>query len=549
MRRPALRRGPVIAAVLPGLLLAGTAAAQPTLASTSGFFLDERFEGQRAAPGLGGLDPFAYPFATGPAAAAPAPARNWSVTPSLGLQLLGTDNLNDSVRDRRGEFITTIRPSIDAASNLSQLTGRLAYTPAIRIYAEQRGRDGVDHFFNGRALATLLEDAIYFDLRGFGGLQAIGGGFTPEGSTVTDRRAQAQTASLAASPFLLHRFGNTATLQLGYSLQYAVVDGQAATLAGSSQPFFTAQETTSHQGYAVLRSGPSAGRVGYELRSFGSITEGTGVLAGSSRHLTSAQLRYSLTREVAALVEGGYEEQHYLGTRPFNVAGPVWSVGLRLTPEPGSSVTLTYGRRDGFESFRLDAGLDVGARTRLFATYFEGLSSPTLLAGNLLTQATVDPLGNFVDPGTGAPIISPFGGSLLATQNTLFRQRRATLGAVQTWERDSFSLLFSYDNRTPVTSAVGTQGFAQSGWSLGATWSRQLSPDLNGLLGIQYGRVESAERSGGADDVYAFRASLARELAPGLFGSLQYLFSTRSAPASSDRAFTNVVVLTLRQVF
>jgi uncharacterized protein (PEP-CTERM system associated) len=552
---PLLRQRPVQAGVAAALLLpwlATTGQAQPQPPTAGGFFVDERFQGQRAAPGLGGLDPFAYPFAQGPAAQRLGPERAWSITPALGLQLLGTDNVNNAATNRRSDLITTITPSLDAAASAARITGRLSYLPSAHFYADTPGRNGIDHRFNGQALATLVENSLFLDLRGFGGLQAITGGFSPDGSTVTDRRNQAQTASLSASPYFIQRIGNTATLQAGYSLQYSLVDGRATTLPGSSQPFFTTQETTTHQGYAVLRSGDEFGRAAFELRSTGSVSEGTGVLAGSSRTASSAQLLYAVTREAAVLVEGGYEEQHYRGTNPFDIAGPIWSVGMRLTPTPDSRLIFTYGRRDGFESFRLDANADIGVRTNVFAAYNEGLGAATLQAGNLLNQAGVDQYGNFISPNTGAPINSPFGGSLLATQNALFRQTRGILGARQIWDRDSFNLLFTYTDSTPVTAAAGTQAFAQKGWSIGFNWSRLLTPNLTGTLGAQYGITQTgrtATNPGGDTDVYSFRASLAQELAPGLFGNLQYLFSGRDVQGFSNRVFTNIIILSLRQVF
>jgi uncharacterized protein (PEP-CTERM system associated) len=533
-------------AVLPGLLLAGTALSQP-LPGTSGFSLDERYQGTaRASPGFGGLDAFAYPFGTGAPVAAEGPPRAWSITPSIGVELIATDNANLGFGSRRSELIGRLIPGIDAQAELARLTGRLSYSPSLLYYA-RGGRSEINHAFSGQALATIVEELLFLDVRGFGGVQALGGGFTPGSATVTDRDNQVQTASFQVSPYVLHRFGDIATAQAGYTYGYTTQSGQTAFLPGSTQPFFTDQETTTHTLFGVLRSGPAFGRVAGTLSLNATEFEGTGILAGGHRRVGSLEVAYAVTRQVALLVEGGYEDLRFGGTNPIDISGPIWSVGVRLNPGPNSQVILRYGRRDGFNSFRLDAGVDVGVRTRLFATYNEQLGSSGLLASDLLSSAAVDRDGNFVSPNSGAPLVSPFGGSLLATQSSIQRVKRGTLGASQFFERDVVTLLLSYDERTPVTAATGTQAFAQEGWSAGLSWARQLTPTLTGNLAGQYGRNDSPTVGGG--NVYSLRAGLTQEFRPSLIGYLQYIHVNSQAGLISRRSPQNTLVLGLRQTF
>lgn len=550
--RPAPRHGARGAwlGLAAALALSLPARAQPPLPSPEAPFLEGRLDGARATPlppghaAPGGLG---YPFGAVPAATAAGPPRPWSLTPSLGLELLGTDNVNNTATDRQADLITRIMPSLAAEANTARLTGRLFYAPVARIYAETRGQNGLDHQFSGQALATLLEDRLFLDLRGYGALQATRGGFVSGNTPIPDRSNQVQTASLQASPYLVHRFGGLATAQIGYSYQYFSTEGDAAFLPGSTQPFFTSQEASSHQGYAVIRTDEDFGRLAFESRTVGTVYESDGVLAGAHRLTTTLQARYALTRAIAVLVEGGYEDQHYGGTQPLSIQGPIWSVGLRLTPDPDSVIIAKYGRRNGYESAYLNASFRLGGRTRVFATYADQIETAELQATDLLSTARVDALGNLVDSTSGAPLLAPFGDPLLATQSSLFRLKRASLGISQIWPRDTLTLTAFYDDRRPVTSTPGTVGFAQEGYSLGLSWARMLTPDLSGLASLQYGHTQAAVTEDG--DVYTANLALAQELAPGLFGSLQYIFRYSEGGFVAGDAVQNIVILGLRQVF
>lgn len=557
------RRAGTMAALAVALGFTQSATAQPLLPGAGTPFLDGRLEGTRASPVLpsgeeyggfggpgsfGGFRGFGSLFGAGQVAAPPAPARPWRITPSIGVELWATDNVDHTADGRQADLLTTITPSVDVEANSARIRGRFNYSPSLRYYAETRGQNGIDHNFSGQALATLLEDRLFLDLRALGGLQAIGGRYAPQESPITNRRDLAQTVTLQASPYLVHRFGDLAVAQIGYSYQYYNVSGDTTFLPGTAQPFFTGEETSSHQGYAVIRSGQAFGRLGLESRTTGTVYESSGVLEGAHRIFTSLQARYSVTREIAVLAEGGYEDQHYGGTRPLDIQGPIWSVGVRLTPNPDSVIIVRYGRRDGYDSASVNANFYIGGRTRVFATYSDRLGTAEQQAADLLSSVAVDPLGNLVDSTTGAPVLAPFGGSLLATQDSLQRVKRATAGISQIWPRDTVTLFAYYDDRTPVTSEPGTLGFPEKGYSVGLTWSRMLTPVLRGLVLGEYGRTESSSALGDSD-TYTFGLGLSQELAPGLFGSVQYNYYNRGDATGSGRAVQNIIILGLRKVF
>lgn len=496
---------------------------------------------------LGG---FGFPTAALPPQPA-EPGRRWTVTPSIGLQLLGTDNVFQTASNRQSDLITTISPALMAAADTSRFQGVMNYQPNIQIYADTPSQNRLDHRFNGQGLATLLPDLLYLDVRGSSAIQTITGGFAPETTVIADRRNQIQTTSLQVSPYLTHRFGDMATVQAGYAFQYvdqstAAQRGQAATTI-NGLPAFVAQHYTGHEVYAVARTGRDLGRFALEGRINNTQYIGTGVMDGAYRRAASVEARYAIVRGVAALVEGGYEQQRYAGTPGVRVDGPIWSAGMRVDFSAESFFVAKYGRRDGFDSASLRASLALGGRTRLSANYEERLSTSALRAGDLLSTTTLDELGNPIDLATGLPQVQPFASSFLGVQNSLMRLRIASAAVVQSWPRDTIALGFSYQEQTPLSTAIGTASFAQTGTSGSLTWAHELTQRTLATAYLQYGTFSSGFLGDG--DLVSASLTFSHQLQPRLLGTLQIATSSRSDARNNGRVSQNLILLALRQSF
>jgi uncharacterized protein (PEP-CTERM system associated) len=147
------------------------------------------------------------------------PGRAWTITPSLGVQLFATDNINQSVTNKQSEFITGVTPGVLISADTARLRGVLNYQPSLLFYAEDSSQSRVLQNFNGQALATLLPETLFLDLRGAAATQAVGGGFAPQSSPTLNRQGVLQTTSFQASPYFVLPFGDIATLQVGYGFQ------------------------------------------------------------------------------------------------------------------------------------------------------------------------------------------------------------------------------------------------------------------------------------------------------------------------------------------
>jgi len=483
---------------------------------------------------------------------APPPSaigRTYSFTPSIAGELLATDNVDFTPRNRRSDFITTVTPGIAFSVDTTRLQGLLSYTPSLQLY----GRDGDTQILqrgNGQFLATLVPDALYLDVRGSASTQAARGGFAPQSTPTINNNGLVQTTTFQISPYYVHRFGDAATAQVGYTfqaVQQSLGGGSSAATTPDGRVFFQNGDFTSHTLYAVARTGADFGQLALEGRVIATEYDGTGVLEDAYVRRVSIASRYAINRRVALLGEVGYEWQRYSGIPPFELSEPTWGIGTRIVLSEESLLTVRYIRSGGFNSPAVEASIGLGGRTRLFANYSEVLTTGAQRAADLLSTTTLDALGNPVDARSGAPVLQPSSDSFQGAQSGLQRIRRAAVTISQAWPRDVLVLTATNERRRSVAVAPGTIGIDQETNSVTFSWAHVLTPDMSVIGAVSYGRVE---RSGfGAGDTYGGSVTLANQLTPRLSGFIQYALTNRTDDFVPGTAVQNLVRIGLRQTF
>ncbi len=494
------------------------------------------------------IDQLGFPYA----ASAPADdmARGWRLTPSLAASALATNNLNNTATNRRSDIVIGVTPGMLLEVDTTRVKGVVNVAPTGQIYGSDSGQNRIDWQYNGQLVFSVVPESLFIDVRGSGAVQAASGGIAQGPGTVLENGNQIQTSAFQVSPYYVQRFASAATLQVGYAFQQVAQDiggNGSGGLTPTGQPFFTSQNFTANEFYAVARSGPDLGRLALEGRAISTSYEGTGVLDGAYRRSASLETRYAITREVAALLEGGYQELFYAGVPGFEYNGPLWSVGVQLTPSPDSRVTVRYGRRDGVDSLSLDAVLALGGRTTFYASYAERLTTAAQNAVDLLSTTTLDALGNPVDSVTGAPVVQPFANSFNGVQSGLMRVRGGTASIIQAWPRDTIALSFSIQEMTPVSSAPGTITTAQNNAYANLSWAHELTPTVTAIAGIQAGTFDSPAQGSGT--LVAASATLTQQLTPTLAGLVQLQASVSTNDTGQGRVNQNTVLVGLRQTF
>lgn len=489
--------------------------------------------------GIGGygISGLATPFELG--------NRPYAFRPSLGVELLATNNLFQTSQDQRGDFVAMISPTIEAAVSTARLSGALRYSPTLRLYANYPNNNGFDQFGDAMLLAAVVPGVFYVDLRGSASVLPATLGQIPGSGQFAVGNETMQTYTAQVTPFLTYRFGSTATAQVGYSLQYSEqgwADFNNTGTAGSPANFLA------HRGFAVVRSGEDFGRLALQARVDGIRYVGDGIYDGAHRFISALEVRYAITHSIALLGEIGYQSESFSGTNPINIEDAIWSVGLRLKPNPDSLVIVRFGHRDGYNSFSLNAGVAVGVRTDLFATYRDSIGTSLTEAQDLLATTTTDSLGNPVDSQTGAPVVLI--NSFLGISNTLYRLRLGTASIRHHWARDAFTLSGTWQEQIPLTSAnnafnVGTNSGVYAGFS----WAHEFSPRTTGVATAQYGWVAYTQPGQGSNNIAALSGTLVHWLSETLAAALQASWSNNNYSQPGQGYSQFVVRVGLRKSF
>jgi uncharacterized protein (PEP-CTERM system associated) len=481
------------------------------------------------------------------------PPRAWTITPSLGLSLTFNDNIRATPRNRESDLIFGVTPAILVRADTARVQGTVSYAPTASFYARNSDQNQLVHRGFGQVSTILVPDLLFVDARAAASVQSVAGGFAQDDNIAITRDDQVQTFTASISPYIVQRFRGLATLRAGYT--YSFTDQGRPTNRrvpgdpGFGPVGFRAAEFSSHTGYAVVRSGEDFGRLLLQGSLNATEFDGQGLYDGAYRRDALLEVGYAITRAFAGLVEFGYEQQRYNTVPAIKFEGLIWAAGLRFTPNEATSITVKYGRRDGFDSAFVQGRTELGPRTRIFASYTDRISTSALRAADLLQAIVLDPLGNPVDAQTGAPVLPSGAGSLLGIQGGLFRTRVATVSLSHSLPRDVVTLALTHENRRPVAAAPDqtVPQFAQRASAITLSWSRPLDELTNLSAFVRYG-ISTREGRGDTNN-YTAGASLTRLINPSLAGSLTYRVTYRDGGGLDGSVLQNVIVAAVRQTF
>jgi len=494
------------------------------------------------------------------------------VTPSLGLSQTYNDNVFFTPRNKADDFITNVNAGLAVAIDTARLQGGVNATVGYNFYAKQTRQDGGVANGAGRLLFTLLPDTLFLSASGSATTQPFGSTFSPQAPTDTTTGNLLRTYSFQVSPYAVQRFGGLATGFAGYVFQYVDQSATARRPIGNPTTIeelllqraqSVATSFSSHQVYAGARTGEDFGRLAIQGTVSRTWFDGGGLYDGAFRSLALLETRYAFTRAIAGLVELGYEQQRFNTVPRTDIDGIVWAVGVRLAPSPDSLIIVKYGRRDGFDSFRVNGNAAVGVRTTVFGSYAERLTTSALNTADLLATTTLDPLGNPVDAQTGAPVLPGLASQLLGAPGQLSKQRSASAGISQTWPRDTIALTATYLDSSPFATTQEAQNrrFAVESTSIGLRWTHSLAPVTSmtvfGSYAINRTRFDDQAPTAGSVDFTSINAgaSLVTAFSETLGAVFTYQVNwrdnarSRIAPFDTGSAIQNIFTAGLRKSF
>ena len=265
----------------------------------------------------------------------PAARADWKFTPTLDLRQSYSDNVGLQPEPfARSQFITTVAPGLLVRHTGPRLVvnGRYEYQ-----YFHMADKDIPGTMRNARVLdadakARLIDDLLYVDATAAIQQQALSG-FGQVSNNEYSNANKTEVKTWRVSPYLLHRFGSTASTELRY--QRDSVDAGRQSLFGAS-----VSDTLSFR----LDSGPSFNTVGWGLQLSDQKIDYSET-SDSNVKTANAYLRYIVSPKLSLTTGIGYDDFDYESMDGAATSGKAWNAGFIWTPSRRTSLTASVGRR------------------------------------------------------------------------------------------------------------------------------------------------------------------------------------------------------------
>jgi uncharacterized protein (PEP-CTERM system associated) len=468
--------------------IAGTSAAFPTLPPAP-----------PTSVGLQPLRPGAVPVQAGDIRAPPI-----LIVPEVTLFEGYTNNPRNTpntLSDSVSHFGAGTTISVDSVRLQGQLNTSLDYYR----YARAVDQDTLDVNLLGYGLGTIIQDHVFVDGRAAITQLSRSGGVGFANSTLIPPSQQTQAEVISLSPIVRESIDGYVDSELRYNYGMnlfhngSLLSTSAATVPTPAVPSTSPSNATTNDATLSLATGR-------RFTFFGSKLTLDAREIDSQSAAQSTQLRgyddveYQFNQQFAALARAGYEDVRYPLQPAATTIGPIWQIGGRLTPFPGSYLVVHYGRQDGFYGASGALRYEVTPATTILASVQNNLSSSQQEILTNLNSSQVDSYGNIVNQVTGLPsaLANP---EFSYASNNIYRQKQMRIGMQTTVGRNTFGIFGFFDRRAALgTSSTGATGAAAilsgSDSTVGANlnWSRSLAPNLTSAAALGYAIEQAASQ-------------------------------------------------------
>lgn len=284
----------------------------------------------------------------GPAVAAllltPGARAAWQVSPTVELREAWSDNVSlrrDGQKD--SQFITTITPGIAITNQTPRLQLSAAYRLSIYEYSDGRvaGTDRMNSALNATAKGKVIDDLLFFDAQAGISQQPVSAFGPVAGGSDYSTNNKSEVRTYQVSPYLVHRFGATASAELRYT--HDMVDSENSGYGRS----------TSDTASLNVSSGPAFRTVGWGLNLRRQNLQDS-IAPGSNSNTALASLRYLVAPTFSLTATGGYDKFDYAGMGG-STQGASWSGGFAWNPSSRTSLQMSAGKRYYGNSYFLAA--------------------------------------------------------------------------------------------------------------------------------------------------------------------------------------------------
>lgn len=451
-------------------------------------------------PTTGGLPPIkpgAQPVQTGDLRAPPV-----LIVPSAAFTAGYTDNPHNrpqTFSDVYGDLKAGGVVSVDSSRFQGQFSGSGEY----RKYARASDLDTLNANLLGFGLGTIVRDHVYVDARAAMTQLSQTGGFAFATSNLIPPSQQVQTTTLSLTPVVRESFNGWVDAELRYNLGLdmfnngSLLNNNKTATSNAAIPT-TLSDTIQHDATLTFATGRRFTVIGSRL-TLEAVNVDTKSSAKSTQLRATDDLEYQFNPEIAALARIGYENIDYPLQPTASTTGPIWLIGGRWTPLPGSYLIAHYGRQQGFYGFDGTLRYQLTPSTSFSASLTRNLASPQQQILTDLNTSQVDANGNLVSQYTGLPtaLANP---DFSFAVNNIYRHQDARVGLQSLVGRNTFGIFVFADRRSLVGSSTATTAIAQTlsgtDTAMGAnfSWGRSLTPRLNGTASLGYAREIAAHQ-------------------------------------------------------
>jgi uncharacterized protein (PEP-CTERM system associated) len=487
----------------------------------------------------------------------PAPSPNaWTITPSIGIDEIYTDNLLMIPSPRDTDFYTMINPAITIQGDTQRIQAMAVYDPNFMFFPGYAGLNQIDENGTGQATITLVPETLFLNLQAYASTQATpGGSIGPFGYNPAFTE---QISSFTVSPYIEHQFGDYGTGKLMYSLSdtnfsMAGLNGTQTYIPPTSQypsyfnPFNGYMITSEEQ--AQFTTGSILGRLQDQITADLQQFTGFGMGPDSYQNIYDNEFSYALTHNFALLFGGGWEDINYNMQPDFAVHDAIWDVGFKWKPNADSTIIATYGHKYGLTYPYLDAEYQLTQRTKINANYTEYLDTAPQAIQNNLANSTLTPNGQTVDTATGAPLA--IANPLFALEGGLLVSKVFNAGITTTYARDTFGLTASHETDITVAATPGLPAYSDRMTYGTATWTHTISDDLSLTSSATAGPMSFYIPGTPAENFTTVEASstLSYNFSATLIGTLNYTYSEFLGNIPGVSATQNMVMIGLTKTF
>jgi hypothetical protein len=507
----------------------------------------------------------------------------WTFIPRIDAQEELTDNVYQVHTPRRWDLVTYISPGFDLAADLPRLTLTMSYTPSLALYARNSSLNALTQQLNAVGNVTVVPELAFVDLRATSGVSNLFGGLGTQGTVGQqagalvgssslsangqglNRENESQVASFGISPYLRRQFGDLGDGKLGYALDVT----RSNTLSGfASLPFPSGgqngQTLVSNEEFANFTSGQILERfqdaINIDLQQSQTSTDAgfvngfTGTVASeptntnSTRNTYSNQVTYQVNHALSVFVRGGWEDINYTGSFGQRISDATWRFGATVTPDPDTSLTLSYGHDSGFNSIAADGHYALTGRTMLTLSYSSSLGTQLQYVQQQLNTAAATSTGQFVNGTTGGPLF--VNTNALAQQDSLFRTDSLVFGSTTSWDRDVLSLSVNLSQQT--TTGTGSNGISTKGATFGVNWIHQMRPDMTLSGGVSFNQQMQANGgSGFLGNYVSYAASVGWQyrLTETVGLNVRYSFYDRISQDSAFNVYQSLLIAGISKTF